>query len=53
MVDAINHALKEEMSRNKKMLIFGQDIADPKGEYLLLRKDYQKILERIEYLTLL
>ena len=31
MVDAINHALSEEMSRNKKMLIFGQDIADPKG----------------------
>ncbi len=31
MVDAINHALSEEMLRNKKMLIFGQDIADPKG----------------------
>ncbi len=31
MVDAINHALKEEMIRNEKMIIFGQDIADPKG----------------------
>lgn len=31
MVDAINHALKEEMRRNEKMLIFGEDIADPKG----------------------
>jgi 2-oxoisovalerate dehydrogenase E1 component len=31
IVDAINHALKEEMTRNDKMLIYGQDIADPKG----------------------
>jgi len=31
MVDAINHALKEEMARNEKMLIFGEDIEDPKG----------------------
>lgn len=31
MVDAINHALKEEMIHNEKMIIFGQDIADPKG----------------------
>ncbi|MEK6756716.1 MAG: dehydrogenase E1 component subunit alpha/beta [Bacteroidota bacterium] len=31
MVDAINHALKEEMERNPKMIIFGQDIADGKG----------------------
>ena len=31
MVDAINHALKEELARNDKMLIFGEDIADPKG----------------------
>ena len=30
-VDAINHALAEEMERNKKMIIYGQDIADPKG----------------------
>jgi 2-oxoisovalerate dehydrogenase E1 component len=31
MVDAVNHALKEEMERNEKMLIFGEDVADPKG----------------------
>jgi len=31
IVDAINHALNEEMTRNDKMVIYGQDIADPKG----------------------
>lgn len=31
IIDAINHALREEMQANEKMLIFGQDIADPKG----------------------
>jgi len=31
MVDAINHALHEEMKRNDKMYIFGEDIADRKG----------------------
>lgn len=31
MVDAINHALKEEMERHPDMYIFGEDIADPKG----------------------
>ncbi len=31
LVDAINHALKEEMERNPKMMIFGEDIADGKG----------------------
>ncbi len=31
IVDAINHALHEEMHHNKKMIIYGQDIADPKG----------------------
>ena len=31
MVDAINHALHEEMQKNEKMVIYGQDIADPKG----------------------
>ena len=31
MVDAINHALHEEMKRNKEMYIFGEDIADRKG----------------------
>ncbi|GBD87334.1 2-oxoisovalerate dehydrogenase subunit beta [bacterium BMS3Abin03] len=31
MVDAINHALYEEMERNDKMYIFGEDVADKKG----------------------
>ncbi|NWF90781.1 MAG: tungsten formylmethanofuran dehydrogenase, partial [Ignavibacteriaceae bacterium] len=31
MVDAINHALHEEMAFNDKMFIFGEDIADGKG----------------------
>ena len=30
-VDAVNHALHEEMKHNPKMMIFGEDIADPKG----------------------
>lgn len=31
MVDAINHALAEEMEHNPKMLIYGQDVAGNKG----------------------
>ena len=31
MVDAINHALKEELEKNDKIYIFGEDIADGKG----------------------
>ncbi len=31
MVDAINHALAEEMARNSKMLIYGEDVAGNKG----------------------
>lgn len=31
MVDAINHALHEEMQRNEKIHIFGEDVADGKG----------------------
>lgn len=31
MVDAINHALREEMERNPKIVMWGEDIADPKG----------------------
>jgi 2-oxoisovalerate dehydrogenase E1 component len=31
MVDAINHALREELARNDKMLVFGEDVDDPKG----------------------
>ena len=31
MVDAINHALHEEMEKNPKMLIWGEDVEDRKG----------------------
>ncbi|MGA7837173.1 MAG: dehydrogenase E1 component subunit alpha/beta [Ignavibacteriaceae bacterium] len=31
MVDAINHALMEELERNEKIYVFGEDIADKKG----------------------
>ena len=31
LVDAINHAMSEEMDINKKIIVYGEDIADPKG----------------------
>ena len=31
MVDAINHGLREEMERDEKIVMWGEDIADPKG----------------------
>jgi 2-oxoisovalerate dehydrogenase E1 component len=31
MVDAINHGLREEMERNPKIVMWGEDVADPKG----------------------
>jgi 2-oxoisovalerate dehydrogenase E1 component len=31
MLDAINHCLREEMERNPKVVMWGEDIADPKG----------------------
>jgi len=38
MVDALNHALDEEMARNEKMVIFGQDVADDKGGVFTVTK---------------
>lgn len=31
MVDALNHALDEELDYNEKVLVYGQDVADDKG----------------------
>lgn len=31
MIDAINHGLREEMERNPKIVMWGEDIAGPKG----------------------
>lgn len=31
MIDAINHGLREEAERNSKIVMWGEDIADPKG----------------------
>ena len=39
MVDAINQALKEEMSRNEKVLVYGEDVAGNKGGVFTATKD--------------
>lgn len=31
MVDAINHAISEEMERSESIYVYGEDVADPKG----------------------
>jgi 2-oxoisovalerate dehydrogenase E1 component len=31
MVEAINHGLREEMARDPKIIMWGEDVADPKG----------------------
>ncbi|HEY3453789.1 MAG TPA: dehydrogenase E1 component subunit alpha/beta [Bryobacteraceae bacterium] len=31
LIDAINHGLREELRRNPKIVMWGEDIADPKG----------------------
>ena len=31
MIDAISHGLREEMARNPKIVMWGEDVADPKG----------------------
>ncbi len=38
MVDAINHALHEEMENNENIYIFGEDIADRKGGVFTVTK---------------
>ena len=48
MVDAINHALNEEMDLNPKMIIYGQDIADQKVAYLQRLRDYLQNAAKIE-----
>ena len=42
LVDAINHALDEELSYNDKTLIYGQDIAGGKGGVFTATKDLTK-----------
>jgi len=42
LVDAINHAMSEEMERNEKMVIYGEDIADPKGGVFTATKGLSK-----------
>lgn len=42
MVDAINHALAEEMERNEKMLIYGEDVAGEKGGVFTATKGLTK-----------
>jgi len=42
LVDAINHALDEELSYNNKTLIYGQDIAGGKGGVFTATKDLTK-----------
>jgi 2-oxoisovalerate dehydrogenase E1 component len=42
MVDAINHALHEEMERNPNMYLFGEDIEDAKGGVFTATKGLTK-----------
>ncbi len=42
MVDAINHALHEEMELNDKIYVFGEDIADDKGGVFTATKGLSK-----------
>jgi len=39
MVDAINHALHEEMEHNAKMVVYGEDVAGLKGGVFTATKD--------------
>lgn len=42
MVDAINHALQEELENNEDLYVFGQDIADGKGGVFTATKGLSK-----------
>jgi len=42
MVDAINHALHEELEYNKNIYVFGEDIADGKGGVFTVTKGLSK-----------
>jgi 2-oxoisovalerate dehydrogenase E1 component len=42
IVDALNHALREEIERNNKILVFGQDIQDEKGGVFTVTKGLTK-----------
>jgi 2-oxoisovalerate dehydrogenase E1 component len=42
MVDAINHALHEEMEINKNIFVFGEDVADNKGGVFTATKGLSK-----------
>ena len=42
LVDAINHALHEEMERDEKIVVYGEDIADPKGGVFTATKGLTK-----------
>ncbi len=43
MVDAINHALREEMERNDKMLVYGEDVAGGKGGVFTATRDLTEV----------
>ena len=42
MVDAVNHALREELARDDNMLIYGQDVAGDKGGVFTVTKGLTK-----------
>ena len=43
MVDALNHALKEEMERDPSVIVFGQDVAHGKGGVFGTTKDLTEL----------
>ena len=42
MVDAINHAIDEEMERDENVIVFGEDVADDKGGVFTATKGLTK-----------